>query len=80
MKTLFINDYIECAGKKPTILQRVVKFVRDYKSEAKKIVWPGFKDVLKNTVIVLIMCVVVGAFIWVLDFGLAKLLDIIWAL
>ena len=77
---LFINDYIECAGKKPTILQRVVKFLRDYKSEAKKIVWPGFKDVLKNTVIVLIMCVVVGAFIWVLDFGLAKLLDIIWAL
>lgn len=77
---LFINDYIECAGKKPTIMKRVIKFLRDYKSEAKKIVWPGFKDVVKNTVIVLIMCVVVGAFIWVLDWGLAQLLDLIWSI
>ncbi len=77
---LFINDYIECAGKKPTIIKRVIKFFRDYKSEAKKIVWPGFKDVLKNTVIVLIMCVVVGAFIWILDWGLAQLLDLIWSI
>ncbi len=77
---LFINDYIECAGKKPTIMKRVIKFLRDYKSEAKKIVWPGFKDVLKNTVIVLIMCVVVGAFIWILDWGLAQLLDLIWSI
>ena len=77
---LFINDYIECAGKKPTIIKRVIKFFRDYKSEAKKIVWPSFRDVVKNTVIVLIMCVVVGAFIWVLDFGLSKLLSLIWSL
>ena len=77
---LFINDYIECAGKKPTIIQRVVKFVRDYKSEAKKIVWPSFKDVAKNTLIVLIMCVIIGAFIWILDFGLSKLLSLIWSL
>ena len=77
---LFINDYIECAGKKPTIIKRVIKFFRDYKSEAKKIVWPNFKDVVKNTVIVLIMCVVVGAFIWILDFGLSKLLSLIWSL
>lgn len=77
---LFINDYIECAGKKPTIMKRVIKFLRDYKSEAKKIVWPGFKDVVKNTVIVLVMCVVVGAFIWILDWGLAQLLDLIWSI
>ena len=67
-------------GKKPTIMKRLIKFFRDYKSEVKKIVWPSFKDVVKNTVIVLIMCAVVGAFIWLLDFGLAKLLDVIWAL
>ena len=77
---LFINDYIECAGKKPTIIKRVAKFLRDYKSEAKKIVWPNLRDVAKNTVIVLIMCAVVGAFIWLLDFGLSKLLSLIWSL
>lgn len=77
---LFINDYIECAGKKPTIIKRVIKFLRDYKSEVKKIVWPNLSDVAKNTVIVLIMCVVFGAFVWILDFGLSKLLSLIWSI
>ncbi len=75
---LFIADYIECAGKKPTIIKKVVQFLRDYKSESKKIVWPGFKDVLKNTVIVLIMCLFVGAFVWLIDLGLGYLLNQIW--
>ncbi len=77
---LFINDYIECAGKKPTIMKRIVKFTRDYKSEVKKIVWPSFRDVAKNTLIVLIICVFIGAFVWILDFGLSKLLSLIWSL
>ncbi len=75
---LFIADYIECAGKKPTIMKRVVQFLRDYKSESKKIVWPGFKDVLKNTAIVLVVCLVIGAFVWLIDLGLGFLLNEIW--
>ena len=77
---LFIDDYIEVKaskGAKRTIFKRVIAFFKDYKSEVKKIVWPGIKDVAKNTLIVLIMCLIVGAFIWLLDFGLGKLLEVI---
>ena len=77
---LFIDDYIEVLGSKGeklTILKRVIRFFRDYKSEVKKIVWPGPRDVVKNTVIVLIMCVIVGAFIWLVDYGLGQLLKLI---
>ena len=56
---------------------KIAKFFKDYKSEAKKIVWPGLNDVVKNTVIVLVMCLVVGAFIWLLDKGLAELIGLI---
>ena len=80
---LLIDDKIavsEGKGKKYTIPQRVVRFFKDYKSEAKKIVWPNRKTVTKNTLIVLAMCLIIGAFIWVLDFGLAKLLDFLFAL
>ena len=73
---LFVDDYIvakETGGK--TIAQRVVHFFRDYKSEVKKIVWPGWNDVVKNTGIVLIMCAVVGVLIWLVDFGLGQLLE-----
>ena len=75
---LLIDDYLEVLasnGSKLTIPKRIVRFFRDYKSEIKKIVWPGWKDVLKNTVIVLIMCLLIGAFIWLVDFGLGSLLD-----
>lgn len=77
---LLIDDYIEVTqskGAKRTILKRVIGFFKDYKSEIKKIVWPGFKDVAKNTGIVLAMCLIVGAFIWLLDLGLGKLIEII---
>ena len=72
---LFIDDYLEAKaskGAKKTILRRVIGFFKDYKSETKKIVWPGFKDVLKNTGIVLVMCLIIGALIWLVDLGLGK--------
>ena len=77
---LFIDDYIEVKaskGAKRTIMQRVIGFLRDYKSEVKKIVWPGLRDVAKNTLIVLIISAMVGVFIWLLDWGLGSLVGFI---
>lgn len=77
---LLIDDYLEVAaskGDKLTIPKRVVRFLRDYKSEGKKIVWPGIREVVKNVVIVLIMCLLVGALIWLVDFGLGQLITLI---
>ena len=76
---LLIDDYIfvrENKGKL-SIPQRIVHFVRDYKSEVKKIVWPGFKEVVKNTLIVLVISAIIGIFIWLLDFGLGQLVSLI---
>lgn len=77
---LLIDDYLEVSaskGSKLTIPKRIIRYFKDYKSEIKKIVWPGWKDVAKNTFIVLAICLIIGAFIWVVDFGLAKLLELI---
>ena len=78
---LLIDDYLEVLaskGEKRTIFNRIIHFFRDYKSEVKKIVWPGWKEVIKNTVIVLIMCALIGVLIWAVDFGLGKLLNLIF--
>lgn len=76
---LLIDDKLACANDKDklTIPKRVVRFVRDYKSEVKKIVWPGMSEVVKNTVIVLIICAIVGIFIWAVDYGLGSLVEFI---
>ena len=77
---LLIDDYLEVLaskGDKKTICRRIGLFLRDNKSEVKKIVWPSLRDVVKNTIIVLIMCLVVGILIWAVDFGLGKLIELI---
>ncbi len=79
--TLFVNDYaevLESKGAKKTLAKRFVAFIREYKSEIKKISWPSFQTVLKNTLIVLIVCLIVGAFIWIEDFGLVNLIKLIF--
>ncbi len=78
---LLISDKIavaESKNSKGTIPKRIVRFFKDYKSEVKKIVWPNFKFVVKNTVVVLVICLIVGAFIWLLDFGLAELVKLLY--
>ena len=78
---LLLDDYIivkSSKGSKYTIPKRFVRFVKDYKSEVKKIVWPAGKTVFKNTLIVLTICLILGAFIWLVDFGLGKLLGLIF--
>ena len=80
---LLIDDKLEVMasnGEKLTIPKRMVRFFRDYKSEVKKITWPGRSEVVKNTIIVLIMCAIIGALIWAIDFGLGQLLDLVLGL
>ncbi len=76
---LLVDDYIEAKSSKDkkTIWQKIVLFFRDNKSEVKKIVWPSFREVIKNTITVLVMCLVIGALIWIIDIGLGKLLELI---
>lgn len=53
--------------KKPSIFARIGRWFRDIKSELKKILWPTPKETAKNTVIVIIMCIIVGVCIWLFD-------------
>ena len=47
------------------------KFVKDFKGECKKIVWPDAKTVLKSTGIVLLVVAIVAIAVGIVDFGLS---------
>ncbi|MCI6728745.1 MAG: preprotein translocase subunit SecE [Candidatus Faecousia sp.] len=47
--------------------KRISKYFRELKSELKKVVWPTWAQVLKNSLTVLAVTVVVGVFIWIFD-------------
>ncbi len=57
---------------------KIVKFVKEVKSEMKKVVWPSKKQVVNNTLIVIAAVVIIGVIIAIFDtifqWGLFELL------
>ena len=64
------------AEKNPIVPSKVSKYLRDTKGEFKKIVWPNFPTVVKNTGVVLAMCAVTAVVIVLADAGLGLLIDL----
>ena len=56
------------------------RWFREMRSELKKVVWPSFPTVLKNTLIVAGCVLVVGVFIWITDWVAALLLSLLSSL
>lgn len=66
--------------KGPGLGKKIAKFFRDTKGEFKKIVWPTFPTVVRNTGVTLAMCVVLGVIICLIDLGLGALVNLILSL
>jgi len=78
--SVLVADAVQAReNKTKTILQRMGRFLKEFKSEVKKIVWPSRQTVTKNVIVVLVMCAIIGGFIILLDFGLAQLLNLIYS-
>jgi len=60
------------SNKKPNIFSRMGKFFKDCRSEFKKLVWPTKKQLAKNSSVVLVSMIVVGACLSLVDVGLSK--------
>ena len=52
---------------KPGLIQRISKWFKELRSELKKVQWPSWKSVLKNTGVVIACVLVVGICIWLFD-------------
>lgn len=53
-------------------------FLREFRSEFKKVVWSTPKQIVNNTLVTIIMVTIVGAFIWILDFILTNIIRLIY--
>ena len=60
---------------KPSIFARIGRWLRELKSELKKVQWPSRTHTINNTGIVIACVVVVGLFIWVFDFAASGLIN-----
>ena len=66
--------------KKPSIFARIGKWLKDMKSELKKVQWPTRKQTINNTLIVIACVIVVGVFIWIVDYIAGSAIDVLLTL
>ncbi|MBQ2615192.1 MAG: preprotein translocase subunit SecE [Clostridia bacterium] len=52
---------------KKNIFAKIANYFKEVKSELKKVVWPSFAKVRKNTLVVILYVLIVGLVIWAMD-------------
>jgi preprotein translocase subunit SecE len=55
-------------------LESAKQFLREVKTELKKVTWPSRKDTLSGTVVVLVAVFVIAIFLGIVDSGLSNLI------
>ena len=66
------------AEKKGNIFKRMIRFLKDVKSELKKVTWPTKNQAVKNTVVVLIFLIIIGLFVFLIDWLFQLGVGFIW--
>ena len=64
--------------KKPNVFQKLARFVKDVRSELKKVLWPSKSQVINNTLTVIVTCILLGGVIWILDAVLGFLYTLVF--
>ena len=52
--------------------QKVAGFFQEFKTEMRKVTWPGRKDTVASTAVVIVTVLVIVAFLGLVDFALGK--------
>jgi preprotein translocase subunit SecE len=60
-------------------MSKVTAYVRDsYRELLEKVTWPTWAQLQQSTMIVLIATIIITAIVWVMDLGIASLLQMIY--
>ena len=62
---------------KPGFFARIGKWLKEMKSELKKVQWPTRKQTINNTLIVIACVIVVGIYIWIFYFIAGSAIDVL---
>jgi len=60
----------------PDFGRNPVEFLREVRVELKKVVWPTKKEVMRMTILIVIVSILTGAFVGGLDFLFTKLFQL----
>ena len=59
------------------IIQKIIRFLSEAKTELKKVTWPSPKQTMASTSVVIIIVFIIALYLGIIDYGLAKLVKLI---
>ncbi len=57
--------------------EKIIAFFQDAVKEMEKVTWPTREELMESTRIVIIVCLLIAVFTWVVDFAVSKVLQTI---
>jgi preprotein translocase subunit SecE len=60
-----------------SFINNSVQFLKEAYVELKKVTWPGRKEIIAATIVVIILVLIVASYVGVIDFFLSKILGIL---
>ncbi|GGX75830.1 hypothetical protein GCM10011309_27340 [Litorimonas cladophorae] len=57
-----------------------IKYVGQVRQEARRVVWPGWPEVWKTTILVMLLFVLMGVFFFIVDWALANIVQLVLGL
>jgi preprotein translocase subunit SecE len=67
------NPASDETNREPSRLERWRLFLREIRNELKRVTWPSQKEVYASTVVVILMTLMMGLYLWGLDLMLDRL-------
>ncbi len=57
--------------------EKIIAFFQDAVKEMEKVTWPTREELMESTRVVIIVCLLIAVFTWVVDFAVSKVLQTI---
>lgn len=61
---------------KENIFKKLIRFIKEAIAELKKVSWPGKKQVMGSTGLIIVMIIIFALFLGLIDFILSKILGL----
>jgi preprotein translocase subunit SecE len=72
-----IMDIEKIKGIVKVTIEKIRQFLREVKTELKKVSWPQRKETVASTSIVLVIVIIIAIFLGLVDLGLSKIIRVI---
>jgi preprotein translocase subunit SecE len=59
-------------------MQKIIRFINEVRQEISKVIWPSREELYGSVVVVIILCVLLSLFLFVADYILNRLFEVVF--